>query len=177
MCRVTRLVEHDECGDADAHTAGWDPFGPRDVQTHRFLGKRARVGALRHAAEKQKNWRTISHVLGELQAIQVLQSFGGDWKSNPVPNLFKLGRTDRAEEGCRNSTPVVRQVAAFLFFPFSVRVDASHPRSLVLNKFLDSVERERCEGLKREWFSVPQHVDCVSAFASRHWFSVCTRSV
>ena len=57
----------------------------------------------------------------------------------------------------------------FLLFPFSVRVDASHPHSFVLNKFLDSFERERCEGLKREWSSVPQRVDCVSAFASRHW--------
>ena len=43
---------------------------------------------------------------------------------------------------------------------------------LVLTKFLAVHERERCEGLRRGWLSVPQHVNCVSAFASRHWFSV-----
>ena len=43
---------------------------------------------------------------------------------------------------------------SIFLFPFSVRVDASHPRSFVLNKFLDSFELERCEGLKREWLSV-----------------------
>ena len=46
-------------------------------------------------------------------------------------------------------------------FPFlifrSVRADASHPHSFVLVKFSDSFERRRCEGLKREWLSVPQH--------------------
>ena len=80
---------------------------------------------------------------------------------------------------CRNTiyfSTILLLLSNFLF-PFSVRVDASHLRSSVLNKFLDSFERERCEGLKRDWLSVPQHVGCVSAFAPQHWFSVCTRSV
>ena len=71
----------------------------------------------------------------------------------------------------------------FLIFPFSLtRITHFTMNSeltrciqavlLVLTKFLVVHERERCEGLRRGWFSVPQHVDCVSAFASRHWFSV-----
>ena len=43
-----------------------------------------------------------------------------------------------------------------IFIFRSVRADASHPHSFVLIKFSDSFERGRCEGLKREWLSVPQ---------------------
>ena len=41
-----------------------------------------------------------------------------------------------------------------------------HAVLLVLTKFLVVHERERCERLRRWWLSVPQHVNCVSAFAS-----------
>ena len=46
-------------------------------------------------------------------------SRSSDWQSNPVLNLFNLGRKDRAEEGCRNSTFFFDNfVAASLFFCF-----------------------------------------------------------
>ena len=50
-----------------------------------------------------------------------------DCTSNPVLNRFELGRKDRAEEVCRNST----HFSTFLcfFFPFSVHASHIPPRS------------------------------------------------
>ena len=65
-------------------------------------------------------------------------SRSSDWKSNPVLNLFKLRRKDRAEEVCEKNHvfSTILLLLPYFLFPFSVRVDASHPRSFVLNMFV-----------------------------------------
>ena len=102
-----------------------------------------------------------------------LSKLGLDIKSSPEL-VQTWSKKNRAEEECRNSTFFDNFVRCFFFFCFRSLSELTRRIHAVLcsTSFLYSFERERCGGLKREWSSV----DCVSAFASRHWFSVWSRS-
>ena len=69
--------------------------------------------------------------------------------------LRQFGNTDDEPTGASCAVIPLRRLvcsgARFLIFQFSVSVDAFHPRSFVCaQQVLDSFERERSEGLRRE---------------------------